>query len=129
MKAPKATPGTIDDYIAGFPRAVQKILETIRTTIRKAAPNAEESISYGIPTFKQNGPLIYFAAFKSHIGLYPMTGGVKEKFQKELSGYEGGKGTVRLPLDEPIPYALIGRIVKFKIKEKQEKEKGKRKKK
>lgn len=118
MRAAKTTPKGIDKYIAGFPRDVQAILKKIRTTIRKAAPRAEESISYGIPTFKLNGrPLIYFAGHKAHIGLYPMTGAIRTKFKKELSGYEGGKGTVRLPLDEPIPYALIGRIVKFKVKE------------
>ena len=121
-----ATQGTIDDYIAGFPRDVQTILRKIRTTISKAAPKAEESISYRIPTFKLNGPLIYFAAFKSHIGMYPMTGGVREKFKKELAGYEGGKGTVRFPLDEPIPYPLISRIVKFKAAENVKKAKAKK---
>ncbi len=106
---------TVDDYIAGFPKDVQKILRKIRRTIRAAAPGAEETISYSIPTYKLNGrPLIYFAAFKSHIGLYPVTAPVKAKFRKELSGYKGGQGTVRFPLDEPIPYALIARIVKFK---------------
>jgi uncharacterized protein YdhG (YjbR/CyaY superfamily) len=82
MKTAKAPPKTIDQYIAGFPRDVQRILETIRRTIRKAAPKAGETISYGIPTFKLNGPLIYFAAFKAHIGLYPVTAPVKEKFKK-----------------------------------------------
>ena len=114
----RTTPKSIDLYIAGFPQDVQEILRKIRTTIRKAAPGAEESISYGIPTFKLNGrPLVYFAAHKSHIGLYPMTGAIKKKFKKELSGYEGGKGTVRFPLDEPIPYTLISRLVKFKVKD------------
>lgn len=107
-------PETIDDYIAGFPPKVQKILKQIRMTIKRAAPNAEESISYRIPTFKLNGPLIYFAAFKAHIGLYPMNSAIKQKFKKELAGYEQSKGTVRLPLDRPIPYALIGRIVQFR---------------
>jgi uncharacterized protein YdhG (YjbR/CyaY superfamily) len=105
---------TVDEYIAGFPKPVQKILRTIRKTIRAAAPDAEESISYRIPTYKLDGPLIYFAAFKAHIGLYPVTASVKEQFKKELSGYESGKGTVRFPLDQPIPYTLIGKIVKFK---------------
>ena len=105
----------VDKYIAGFPRDVQQILKKIRATIWKAAPKAEESISYGIPTYKLNGrPLIYFAGHKSHVGLYPMAGAIRQKFKKELSGYEGGKGTIRLPLDEPIPYALIGRLVKFR---------------
>jgi uncharacterized protein YdhG (YjbR/CyaY superfamily) len=110
-------PETIDQYIAGFPKNVQKILKALRTTIRKAAPKAEETISYGIPTFKLTGPLVYFAAYKKHIGFYPMTADIKAKFKKELAGYEGGKGTVRFPLDRPIPYRLIGRIVKFKVKE------------
>ena len=105
---------TVDDYIAGFPKNVREILRKIRKTIRAAAPDAEESISYRIPTYKLNGPLIYFAAFKKHIGLYPVTAPVKAKFKKELAGYKGGKGTVQFPLDEPIPYALIARIVKFK---------------
>ena len=113
-------PTTIDEYIAGFPADVQKILRTIRTTIRKAAPKAEESISYGVPTFKLNGPLIYFAAFKNHIGVYPVTAPVRAKFE-ELSQYAGGKGTAKFPLDEPIPYALIGRIVKFKLSEQRRK--------
>ena len=107
---------TIDQYIAGFPQDVQQILQKIRATIREAAPDAQETISYRVPTFKLNGrPLIYFAGFKAHIGLYPITAPIKEKFKKELSGYKGGKGTVRLPLKEPIPYALISRIVKFKV--------------
>lgn len=106
---------TVEEYIAGFPKDVQKILRTIRKTIRAAAPDAKESISYKIPTYKLDGhPVIYFAAFKAHIGLYPVTPPVKAKFKKELAGYKGGKGTVQFPLDEPIPYRLITRIVKFK---------------
>ncbi len=108
---------TVADYIAGFPKDVQKILRTIRKTIRAAAPDAEESISYRIPTYKLNGPLIYFAAYKAHIGLYPITAPVRAKFKRELAGYKGGKGTVQFPLDEPIPYALIARIVKLKVAE------------
>ena len=114
------TPKNIDEYIAGFPTDLQKILEKVRTTIKKAAPDAEETISYQIPTFNLKGRyLIYFAAYKKHIGLYPAPRGV-EKFKKELSRYEGGKGTVRFPLDKPIPFSLISRIVKFRIKENQE---------
>lgn len=105
----------IDEYIAGFPKDVQKILQKIRTTIRKAAPGAEEAIRYQIPTFTLNGNLIHFAAFKNHIGLYPAPRGAQE-FKSVLSRYEGGKGTVRFPLDEPIPFALITRIVKFRVK-------------
>ena len=115
-KSSKKPPKNVDDYIGGYPKDVQAILEKIRTTIRRAAPEAEETISYGIPTFKLNGPLIYFAAFKSHIGIYPVTPDIKKKL--DLSGYEGGKGTIKLPLDEPIPYGLISRIVKFKVQQK-----------
>ena len=107
---------SIDDYIAGFPEDVQKILQKVRTTIRKAAPGAEEAIKYQIPTFVLNGNLVHFAAFKNHIGFYPSPSALK-KFAKELSGYEGSKGTVRFPLDQPIPYALIRDIVKFRVQE------------
>src|SRR5215216_2768008 len=113
MRTAKTAPENIDKYIGSFPKDVQEVLGKIRMTIRKAAPAAEETISYGIPTFKLKGPLVYFAAFKAHIGFYPMTTDVKEKFKKELSRYEGGKGTVRFPFGKPIPYTLISRIVKF----------------
>ena len=126
MKTRKAA-RNIDEYIAGFPDDVQKILQKIRTTIRKAAPDAEEAISYQIPTFTLHGNLIHFAAFKNHIGLYPTPRGAEE-FKAELSGYEGGKGTVRFPLDKPIPFALIGRIVKFRVKENLKRAKAKVKK-
>jgi len=116
----KTSDATVPSYISAFPKDVQQILRKIRSTIRKAAPKAEESISYGIPTYKFDGPLIYFAAFKSHIGLYPMTKTVKEKFRDEIAGYKQSKGTIRLPLDEPIPYDLIARIVKFKMRENRE---------
>jgi uncharacterized protein YdhG (YjbR/CyaY superfamily) len=105
----------IDEYIARFPENVQEILEKIRATIRKAAPDAEETIKYQIPTFTLNGNLVHFGAFKKHVGLYPVPRGVEE-FKEELSAYEGGKGTVRFPLDKPIPYGLISRIVKFRVK-------------
>lgn len=107
---------TIDAYIAGFPEDVQAILQKVRTTIRKAAPGAEEAIKYAIPTFTLNGNLVHFAAFKQHIGFYPAPSGI-EKFKKELSAYEGAKGSVRFPLDEPIPYALIRDIAKFRAAE------------
>lgn len=127
MKTKRTAPKDIDDYIAGFPEEVQKILKKVRTTIRQTAPEAEETISYQIPTFKLNGTyLIYFAGFKNHISLYPAPRGAEE-FKKELSAYEGGKGTVQFPLDQPIPYDLIKRIVKFKVKENKEKAKVKRK--
>lgn len=109
---------TVDGYIAGFPPDVQAVLKKIRLTIRKAAPRAEETISYKIPAYKLNGVLVYFAAHKTHIGMYPITRTVKEKFEKELAPYEAGKSTARFPLDRPIPYPLIGRIVKFRVAEK-----------
>jgi uncharacterized protein YdhG (YjbR/CyaY superfamily) len=117
MRTKQTAPRDIDEYVAGFPAAVQEILEKIRMTIRKAAPGAEETISYKIPTFNLKGRyLIYLAAYKKHIGLYPAPRESKE-FKKELSSYEGGKGTVRFPFDKPIPYDLIRRIVKFRVKE------------
>jgi len=123
-KAPK----NIDDYIAGFPKDVQKLLTKVRATIRKAAPKAEEGISYQIPAFiNQDGYLIYFAAFKNHISVYPAPRGV-DNFKKELAAYGGGKGTVRFPLDKPIPFDLITRIVKFRLEQNAEKAKAKGKK-
>ena len=102
----------IDQYIAGFPEDIQKILEEIRSTVRKAAPKAEEAISYAMPTFKLNGNLVHFAAYKKHIGFYPVPRGVEE-FKKALSAYEGDKSTARFPLDRPMPLNLIRKIVKF----------------
>lgn len=116
MKSNRAAPTTIDEYIAGYPPDVQAILQQIRQTIREAAPDAEEAISYQLPTFRLHGNLVHFGAFKSHIGFYPTPTGI-EKFQKELSVYQGAKGSVRFPLDQPIPYALIKRIVKFRVQE------------
>jgi uncharacterized protein YdhG (YjbR/CyaY superfamily) len=107
---------TIDDYIAGFPAEVQELLEKLRATIRSAAPEAEETINYQIPTFKLHGNLVHFAAYKKHIGFYPTSSGI-EKFKQELSGYEGAKGSVKFPLDKPVPYALVSRIVKFRVQE------------
>ncbi len=115
-RAIRATPRSIDDYISRFPGKVKGILKRIRTTIRKAAPEAEERISYQIPAFFLEGFLVYFAAFKKHIGFYPMTTAIA-KFKKELSAYKGAKGSVQFPLDKPIPYALISRMVKFRVKE------------
>jgi uncharacterized protein YdhG (YjbR/CyaY superfamily) len=116
MKTNQSRSPKIDAYIAGFPEDVQQILEKIRTTIQKAAPNAEETINYGIPTFTLKGNLVHFAGFKKHIGFYPTPTGI-EKFKKELSVYEGAKGSVQFPLDKPIPYGLISKIVKFRVKE------------
>ena len=123
MKTDQTVPGTIDEYIAGFPIEVRKILKKIRMTIRKAAPDAEETLKYRIPTFTLKGNLVYFAAFKKHIGFYPVPTGI-EKFKKELSVYKQGKGSVQFPLDKPIPYGLIGKIVKFRVKENLEKAKA-----
>lgn len=117
----------IDGYIAGFPNDVQEILEKIRKTIRKAAPGAEETIKYQMPTFTLNGNLVHFAAFKKHIGFYPAPRG-DEKFKKELSVYEGDKSTVRFPLDKPIPFDLISRIVKFRVAKNLERAEAKKKK-
>jgi uncharacterized protein YdhG (YjbR/CyaY superfamily) len=116
MKTKQTASSTIDEYIAGFPPDVQAILQKIRLTIREAAPDAEETISYQMPTFTLKGNLVHFAAFKEHIGFYPTPTGI-EKFQKELSAYKGAKGSVRFPLDQPIPYGLIGKIAKFRAKE------------
>jgi uncharacterized protein YdhG (YjbR/CyaY superfamily) len=110
----KKAPQNIDDYIGAFPADVQKILQKVRATIQKTAPDAEEAIKYQIPTFTLNGNLIHFAAYKNHIGLYPAPRGA-EQFKKELAAYEGGKGTVQFPLDKPIPYDLIARIVKYRV--------------
>ncbi|HEY3386701.1 MAG TPA: DUF1801 domain-containing protein [Saprospiraceae bacterium] len=105
----------IDDYIAGFPKEIQAMLEQIRTTISKVAPKAEEAIKYAIPTFVLNGKnLVHFAAFKNHIGFYPTPTGI-ESFKKELSKYKQGKGSVQFPLDEPMPLALVTKIVKFNM--------------
>ena len=110
MKAKKAQ--NIDDYIADFPVDVQLLLEKVRTTIKKAAPKAEEAIKYQMPTFVLNGNLIHFAGYKNHIGLYPGSKPIEE-FKDELSRYEISKGTIRLPLDKPIPVGLISKITKF----------------
>src|SRR6185503_8308080 len=104
-------PNDINEYIAGFPKDIQKILEQVRATIKKAAPGAEETIKYAIPTFTLSGNLVHFAAFKNHIGFYPVPSGI-EAFKKELSVYKGGKGSVQLPLDKPMPLSLITTIVK-----------------
>jgi uncharacterized protein YdhG (YjbR/CyaY superfamily) len=126
MKSRRA-PKNIDEYIAGFPAVVQKILEKIRETIRKAAPDAEEKISYQIPAFLLHGNLIFFAAYQHHISLYPAPRGV-EQFKKELAGYKGGKGTVQFPLDQPIPFGLITRIVKYRVQTNLARAEAKRKK-
>lgn len=109
-------PANIDEYIASFPPDVQTILQKIRLTIRHAAADAQESISYRIPAFRLQGTLVYFAAFKKHIGFYPPVRG-DAKLAKAVSPYAGEKGSLRFPLDRPIPYTLIARIVKLRVKQ------------
>lgn len=110
----------IDQYISTFPGETQERLTKIRNLVKKEAPQAVESISYGMPTFKLNGrPLVYFAGFKSHIGFYPIPSGI-EKFKKELSVYKQGKGSVQFPLDQPLPTDLIAKIVEFRVEENKE---------
>lgn len=116
MKSDTKGFNSIDEYIANFPEEVQKKLNELRAVIKASAPEAMEAISYQMPTFKQKGNLVHFAAYKNHIGFYPASSGI-EKFKKELSLYEGAKGTVRFPLDMPIPYDLIGKIVTFRVNE------------
>ena len=106
----------VDEYIASFPPKVRAILEKIRLTIKSAAPGAQKTISYKIPAFKMNGILVYFAAFKNHIGLYPPVRG-DAKLLKAISVYAGKKGNLQFPLDRPIPYGLIERIVKLRVKQ------------
>ena len=118
--------GNIDEYISGFPKETQKILNEIRATIRKAAPDAEETINYAIPTFKLRGNLVHFAAFKNHVGFYPAPSGIKA-FSDELSAYESAKGSVQFPLDQPLPLSLISKIVKFRVKDNLERAKTKKK--
>jgi uncharacterized protein YdhG (YjbR/CyaY superfamily) len=118
----------MDEYIAGFPKHVQEILENLRAAIRNAAPEAEETINYAIPTFTLKGNLVHFAAFKNHIGFYPAPSGI-EAFKKELSVYEGAKGSIKFPVEKPLPLGLITKIVKFRVKENLERTKSKVKKK
>jgi uncharacterized protein YdhG (YjbR/CyaY superfamily) len=108
---------TMDEYIGTFPKHVQKRLESIRKLVAKLAPDAQEKISYQMPTFCLNGNLVHFAGFKNHIGFYPTPHGISE-FQKELSKYKNGKGSVQFPLDEPLPMKLIERMVKYRIQKK-----------
>ena len=112
----RSTATNIDEYIADFPPDVQVILEKIRQTIRQAAPEAQETINYAIPTFTLKGNLVHFAAFEKHIGFYPTPSGI-EHFKSELSGYDMAKGSVQFPLNRPIPYELISEIVRFRVQE------------
>jgi uncharacterized protein YdhG (YjbR/CyaY superfamily) len=121
---PRVKYSSIDEYISSFPEETQKLLMQVRESIKEAAPEAAEKISYGIPTFALAGNLVHFAAFKNHIGFYPTSSGI-EKFKEELSIYEGAKGSVKFPIDEPMPLGLISKIVKFRVKEKLGAEKNK----
>nr|MDO8118318.1 DUF1801 domain-containing protein [Candidatus Sigynarchaeota archaeon] len=117
MSSKSAKVSPIDEYISGFPERVQAILQKIRGTIKNVVPNATESIVYQIPTFKlKNRNLVHFAAFKHHVGFYPAPSGIVA-FKKELLGYSSAKGSVKFPLNEPIPYDLIEKIVAFRVKE------------
>jgi uncharacterized protein YdhG (YjbR/CyaY superfamily) len=106
----------IDTYILHFPENVQIILKSLRKTISESAPNAKETLKYGIPTFTLNGNLVHFGAYKNHIGFYPTPSGI-EAFKKEISAYKNAKGSVQFPIKEPIPLALITKIVKFRVQE------------
>jgi len=107
---------TIDDYISTFPKNIQIILEELRQVIREAAPKAEETISYQMPAFRQNGILVWFAAFKNHIGFFPKVSAINA-FKEKLSFYQTSKGTIQFPIDAPIPFELVKEIVRFRVKE------------
>ncbi len=116
MKTESIKPTTIDDYIAGFPPDVQERLQKIRSILQKEMPKAEEAIKYQIPTFVLKGNVLSFAAYKNHIGIYPVPKGDKE-FQKEIAGYKSAKSTAKFPLDKPMPLTLISKLVRFRLKE------------
>lgn len=109
-------PGSVDAYIGRYPKDVQTLLRKMRATVKKAAPRAQELISYGVPAYTFHGSLVWFAAFKHHIGLYPRASGISA-FKKELEGFKQAKGSVQFPLNKPLPLALVARIVKFRVKE------------
>ncbi|KGR76726.1 iron chaperone [Ureibacillus manganicus] len=117
----------IDEYILQFPEDIQEILNTIRKEIKEIAPNADEKISYGMPTFVLERNLVHFAAYKNHIGFYPTPNGI-ERFKEELSEYKTSKGAIQFPIEKPIPYELISKIVKFRVAENKEKAEVKRRK-
>src|SRR4051812_1753369 len=120
MKTDSKVPNTIDEYMTGFPEDVQEKLEALRATIRKAAPDAEEIISYGMPTFYLKSNLVHFAAFKNHIGFYPAPSGI-EAFNEELSPYKTSKGAAQFPIDKPLPLSLVSKIVQYRVKQNLEK--------
>ena len=118
---------TVDEYLSTFAPNTKSMLKAMRETIKQAAPKAEEVISYNMPAFKLNGMLVYYAGYKAHIGFYPVSSAIAA-FKKELSSYEQSKGTIRFPLDEPLPLGLITKMVKFRVRENLEKGKLKKKK-
>ncbi len=126
METKTAAPKDVDEYISRFPREVQRILEEVRATIKKAAPGAEEVISYQMPAFKFHGVLVYFAGYKKHIGFYPTSSGI-ETFRKELSVYKSAKGSVQFPIDSPLPLNLVRKIVKYRVRENLERANAKKK--
>lgn len=133
MEENKLAINTVDDYIAQFPSEIQEILVKLRNVIKDAAPGAEEKISYQMPAFSLHGNLVYFAAFKNHIGFFPTPNGI-DAFKDELSGYKCSKGTVQFPIGKPLPYDLVSRIVKYRVdentklaEEKKSREKNKKK--
>ena len=126
MKATSTKFKTVDEYLSALPANTKAILKEMRKTIKQAAPQAEELISYNMPAFRLNGMLVYYAAYKEHIGFYPVSSAIKA-FQKELSDYKTSKGTIQFPIDRPLPFGLITKIVKFRVKENLEKAKSKMK--
>jgi uncharacterized protein YdhG (YjbR/CyaY superfamily) len=116
MDANKSSIASIDEYIAGFPEEIQEKLQKLRAVIRETAPEATEKISYQMPTFYLHGNLVHFAAFKHHIGFYPAPSGI-EAFQKDLAAYKGSKGAIQFPIDQPLPFDLIRRIVLYRVAE------------
>ncbi len=116
MEDQKSVPATVDEYIAQFPEDVRQVLNQMRATVKENAPQAEERISYGMPGYFMKGRLVWFGGFKKHVSFFPTTSGI-EHFQEELAGYKQSKGTVQFPLDKPIPYDLIAKIVKFRVEE------------
>ena len=127
MEQNTPVPKTIDEYISRYPPGIREKLNALRKVIRESAPEAEEKISYQMPAFAQNGILVYFAAFKDHISFFPTGSGV-EAFKQELGGYKISKGTIQFPLDKPMPFELVGRIVEFRVAENIKKAEGKKKK-
>lgn len=125
MKTASTKFKTVDEYLSAFPVTTQKLLQEVRQAIKKAAPKAEEMISYNMPAFKFHGALVYYAAYKNHIGFYPTSSGIRV-FKEELGNYKTSKGAIQFPVDKPIPLNLISRIVKFRAKENLEKELAKK---